>query len=88
MGSEITPLQTGALISQGVGGVLGAAASGYGAYLQDKQNQAALAYQKERDALSDEERRRQMVMEMLDRNKQDQAYYAKQNVPAGIPTGQ
>jgi thiamine monophosphate synthase len=51
--------------------------------MQDKREREALEEQRRIQALSDEERRRLMVADMLERARQSQAYYAGQNVPTG-----
>jgi len=88
------PISLGALAAlYGGSTLLGTGASVYGANLQDKQNAKALAYQKERDALGDQRqaaqdriaermRQRQMLIELLERSKQQQQEYASQWNPA------
>jgi len=60
------------LLGLGVGGagsILGGAASVYGANLQDNLNRDALAYQKKRDALGDQRQARQDTISEEDRKR-------------------
>jgi len=71
------PLTIAALVYGG-SSLLGTGASVYGANMQDKQNAAALAYSKERDALADKRQAEQdKIAERLRRKQEIEAMLAK-----------